>query len=130
MSPLILIGHDIQSIKELEKKSVLLNSPLFFSNYEREYCSKKTKSLASLTGLLCAKEALVKAFTGLSDLPTFTFSDFEIRHSDNGRPKVQLNGNFALWCQEKNVAIDVSISHSEDWASATVLLYNKNYECE
>jgi phosphopantetheine--protein transferase-like protein len=103
----------------------LLSSPTFFSTYEREYCLKKPEPLASLAGILCVKEAFIKAISGISKIPYFTFSDFEVRHSYNGRPKISLKGNISKWCEAKEIDIDVSISHSAGFAAATVLLYIK-----
>ncbi|NER23617.1 MAG: holo-ACP synthase [Symploca sp. SIO1B1] len=126
----ILIGYDIQSIKELQSKSALLSSPNFFSEYERNYCLKKKEPTASFAGILCVKEAFIKAISGISGIPYFTFSDFEVRHSYNGRPKVLLKGHISQWCEARAIDIDVSISHSGGFAAATVLLYIKGNVCE
>jgi phosphopantetheine--protein transferase-like protein len=109
---------------------VLLSSSAFFSKYERDYCLKKPDTLASFAGILCAKEAFIKAISGLSDIPYFTFSNFEIRHAYNGRPKIILTSHLETWCKEREIFFDVSISHSDVFAAATVLLYVKGDVCE
>lgn len=122
------MGHDLQLIKELESKPALLNSPAFFSAYERSYCHQKRAPLASFAGLLCAKEAFIKAVKGIPRLPLFSFSDFELCHRPDGRPLIVLHGGLARWCEARDVRVDVSISHSGDYAAATVLVYFKGDE--
>jgi holo-[acyl-carrier protein] synthase len=109
----------------LGSKRSLLSSPAFFSAEERSYCHQKHEPLASFAGLLCAKEAFIKAVKGISQFPPFSFSDFELSHLPNGRPVIVLHGILADWCRARDVETDVSISHSGDYAAAMVLVYVK-----
>lgn len=68
--------------------------------------------------------------SGLPNIRYFTFSDFEIHHAYNGRPKIVLTSHLETWCKEREIFFDVSISHSDVFASATVLLYVKGDICE
>ena len=103
----------------------MLDSPAFFSADERNYCRQKREPLSSFAGLLCAKEAFIKAVKGISQFPSFGFSDFELSHSPNGRPLIVLHGILADWCRARDVDVDISISHSGDYAAAMVLVYVK-----
>jgi phosphopantetheine--protein transferase-like protein len=117
-----VIGHSIQLIKDLENKPALLSSPAFFTAYERSYCLKKRDILSSFSGIICAKNAFIKAIYRVSQVPNISFSSLEICHSSNGRPKIVFNNFLRGWGQISNVAVDVSISHSGGLSAAMVLL--------
>ena len=117
------MGQDIQSIEEFREKSALLNSLAFFSKYEHQYVEAKPKPISSLTGIICAKEAFIKALSGIPNVPKYSFSDFEIKHLENGRPYVCTYNNLEKWCKENNLKIDISISHSSNLACATAVLF-------
>jgi len=115
------VGVDLQSITELRARPSLLGSRAVFTAYERAYCDDKPDRTSSLAGILCAKEACLKLLFGFDDLPRLTWHDVEIRHAQNGRPIVRAGRRLAGWLAERTLALDVSISHSGDYAMATAV---------
>jgi len=115
------VGSDIQSLAELRSKSGIRGNRAIFTEYEREYCDRKPDAWASLGGIFCAKEACIKALSGFADLPKITFIDIEITHEENGRPTIRAGARLRPWMTEAGVELDVSISHSLDYAMATVI---------
>lgn len=88
----------------------------FFSIYEWEYANKKVKTAETLTGLWCAKEAVVKA---LSEIKRLQITDIEIRHNLNGMPFVYSIGKQKF--NEKYI-VNISISHSREYATAMAVV--------
>lgn len=86
-----MIGIDVVSISRLtaaiEREPKMLDR--LFTQPERRYCTKKPEPMASLAGILAAKEATMKAL-GLSGLPAWA-RRIEISHSEDGSP-VALTG--------------------------------------
>lgn len=121
---MLIIKSIIQSIAEIDHTLTLLNASEFFSPYEWAYCSSKPNPLPSQAGIWCAKEAFCKAISQVTEFPACTLVDFEVRHAANGRPWIRLKEPLEQWCQNKGLAIDTSISHSGDFAAATVLLHS------
>ncbi|HEY9659744.1 MAG TPA: 4'-phosphopantetheinyl transferase superfamily protein [Allocoleopsis sp.] len=122
---MLIIKSVIQPIATIDPLLPVLLDIEFFSSYEQHYCGRKANPLASFTGIWCAKTALNQAIRCIVEFPACTFSDFEVCHADNGRPWIGLNHQLAQWCQKQNLSIDLSITHSGDFAAATVLLYTK-----
>jgi len=68
-----------------------------------------------LAGVFAAKEAVIKA---LGYQPE-SWLKIEVRYEDNGRPKLELYGEFA----EQEYAKECTISHDGDYATAFVIFY-------
>lgn len=115
------IGADIQSLVELRRKTDLLDNGAVFTRYERDYCRARPDPWATLGGLLCAKEACIKALSAWGDVPRHTFPDLEIRHATNGRPRLRPGPRLEAWAAKAGVRLDVTISHSGEYAMAVVL---------
>jgi phosphopantetheine--protein transferase-like protein len=92
-----------------------------FTAGERAHCEGRPDPVASYGGLLCAKEACVKALAAFDDRPRFTFLDLEIAHAPDGRPRLAPGGRLGAWMAAAGVEVDVSISHSADYATATAV---------
>lgn len=114
------LGSDLQSLVELRKKKDLLGNRAVLTPYERAYCEEKRDPWSTLGGILCAKEACIKALSPLSP-PKMTFHDLEIRHADDGRPELAPGARLAPWLVERGLRVLVSISHSGDYAMATAV---------
>lgn len=114
------IGSDLQSLSELRQKKDLLGNRAVLTEYERAYCDEKRDPWATLGGILCAKEACIKALSPLSP-PATTFLDFEIRHRADGSPELRPGERLAPWLRERGLDLHVSISHSGDYAMATAI---------
>lgn len=102
------LGTDIIEISRIEKatKSEHFVKRVFTPN-EIEYAKTKSNKAQTYAGLFCAKESIVKALgTGFRELK---FHDIEILHDDLGKPYV------------KNFNMIISISHSNEYATATAI---------
>lgn len=113
----IYVGTDIESVKRFknlaETEKALKN--IFFKN-EYNYAINKSSFEQSLTGIWCAKEAVVKSF---SPIITLNVKDVEIICKKNTAPKVVIKKNKIL---ELNFDITISISHNKDYATAVAVL--------
>lgn len=118
---MIRVGSDLQSLAELRGKPNIRGNRAVFTAYERDYCDAKADAWASLGGIFCAKEACIKALAGFDGVPKFTFLDVEITHREDGRPQIRAGARLLPWMTASGVELDVSISHSLDYATATVI---------
>ena len=113
-----MIGIDIESIERIEvlckKKPKVIRG--FFSAYEWQYAKKKAKMCQTLTGIWCAKEAVVKAY---SNIKPILITDVKVKHNCNGEPYVSSISNRKITSELK---IRISISHSKDYATAVAIL--------
>lgn len=113
-----MIGIDIESIKRIEKlmnkKPKIIKG--FFSDYEWEYAKKKVNRSQTLTGIWCAKEAVVKAFYNICPI---LIQEVKLKHRSSGVPYV-----FSI--SKKNILskyqINISISHANDYATAVATI--------
>lgn len=114
----ISVGTDIVEIERIKKaierkEEKILES--IYTNREIEYCeARKLQKYQSYAARFAAKEAIYKALSKYIDFE-YSFKDFEIVNSKNGKPEVSLN--FEL----KNLkSIDISLSHCKEYAVAYV----------
>lgn len=110
------VGTDIIEINRIKH---LIDTTNFiermYTEKEIEYCeSKKEQKYQSYAARFAAKEAIYKA---LSDkIPEhYSWKDFEILNSNNGKPEVYLHLNI-----EELENIEISISHCKEYAVAYV----------
>lgn len=98
-----------------------------FTDSEIAYCEARGKigSLQSYAARFCAKEAVVKALgTGIAK--GVSFQDIEISNNESGKPEVSLTGEAARIYKEMGaVSIDVSLTHSRDYAMAQAVFLTK-----
>lgn len=106
--------------KALERRKSLLKR--LFTSQEIAYCMERGRPGASLAARFAAKEAVRKACSSV--LPNYVLPWCHIEVSmDTGRPLVKLLEESALKAYETGVReILVSLSHSEDYACATVIV--------
>lgn len=115
-----MIGIDIEEIERFTK--ILKNKPTTlqraFTVYEWQYASKKNTA-QTLAGIWCAKEAVVKAFSGITSI---FITDIQIEHYSNGAPYIAgiKKLNF-----EKEYYIKISISHTKLFAVANCIIIKK-----
>jgi holo-[acyl-carrier protein] synthase len=119
---MVIVKSVVQDIQRFNLTLLLSNETTVFSNYEREYCSRKGSPVASLAGIWCAKAALMDALAQFAGFPAYAIAEFEIRHEQNGRPKLELSDRITLWCEQKSITFDVSISHAGEYAAAIALI--------
>ena len=111
-----MIGIDIENISRFKKlynfKKEILKK--MFHACEWSYALKKSNPPQTLTGIWCAKEAVVKA---TSSHEKIFIKDIIIMHRESGQPYVVIK-NISLDCQ----FINISISHSLDYATGIAIL--------
>ncbi len=92
-----------------------------FTAEEIAVCNARTHRAASYAARFAAKEACAKALgTGWSD--SFSWKDFSIRTAHEGRPLPVLSQR--LQSRLGQTQIHLSLSHSEHYATAVVILEN------
>ena len=117
------IGTDIIEISRIEKaiKQTSLFKRKVYTEKEIEHIEKKKNPYASYAGRFAAKEAVSKAFgTGVYG---FSLSDIEILNDEMGKPYVTLYN--AIEEKAQGLVIQISISHSREYAVSTVMIYKK-----
>lgn len=111
-----MIGIDIESVSRFE--NLFLNKKRLlermFNTYEWDYALTKANPSQTLTGIWCAKEAVLKAL--YADEPLF-IKDITIKHKNTGEPYVLVNSKIV-----KSTSIRISISHTKDYAAAVAIL--------
>ena len=117
------IGTDIIEISRIEK--AINRTKLFkekvYTKKEIEHIEKKKNPYASYAGRFAAKEAISKALgTGVRD---FLLKDIEILNDELGKPIVYLYNEIKKLAE--GLKIQISISHSREYAVSTVILYKE-----
>lgn len=114
----LLVGTDIESVDKFKKlieiKRKLIKNIFFESEYN--YAINKVNSDQSLTGIWCAKEAVVKSF---SQFKLITIREVEIICIKNCAPKAIIRN---LKVKDLNFNISISISHTKEYATAIAVL--------
>ncbi len=112
----VFVGTDIEEVHRLKKiidfKQNYLKH-LFFHN-ELIYALKKNRPECTLTGIWCAKEAVIKAMNPIIKL---SLQDIEIINKKDSNPTVKLKKELSF-----NYAISLSISHTRNYATATAII--------
>ena len=117
------IGTDIIEISRIEKaiNQTALFKKKVYTEKEIEHIEKKKNPYASYAGRFASKEAVSKAFgTGVYG---FSLSDIEILNDEMGKPYVTLYN--AIEEKAQGLVIQISISHSREYAVSTVMIYKK-----
>lgn len=113
------IGTDIIEIERIAK--TIENTGFcsrYFSEKEQEYFLKKRNHPQTIAGNFAAKEAFSKALgTGFRDM---SLKDISVLRDPLGKPYIELTGNLSVMVE--NAKIHVSISHSEKYAVAHVII--------
>lgn len=125
------IGTDLVEIKRI--KSALLRPTFltkFYGAQEQAELAAKGTPPQSVAGAFAGKEAFSKAIgTGIIG---FSLREVEILHYGSGKPYLLLSG--AARELAKEFEFDISISHTDQYAMATVIAYertkNENTKCQ
>ena len=117
----ITCGTDIIEIERIKENIENIGEKFLkrvFTDKEIEYCeSKKVQKYQHYAGRFAAKEAAFKAISKiLKDKYSVCWKDFEVINDEQGRPYLTLYNVDTT----KIESIDVSISHLEKYAVATV----------
>jgi holo-[acyl-carrier protein] synthase len=110
------IGTDIVELARIKRVGVERLSNKILTAQERDRLPTSDKRMLEyVAGRFAAKEAIAKAIgTGLGT--GFAFQDVEILSNEAGAPKVYWKG------QEGKQIVHLSISHSEQYAVAMVVI--------
>ena len=116
------IGHDLVEIQRIEQ-AINRHPQTFvsrlFTQKEIAYCQRFAKAVIHFAGRFAAKEAIVKALgTGFRE--GVSWLDFEILPDAFGKPKVYVSEDIQQ--QFPDLQIELSISHTETFASAVALI--------
>lgn len=113
---------EIRKFTEVFKRNSGLVSDIF-TEEERSYCLSKISPHVHFAGRFAAKEACLKALgMGMSGIDSL-FQEIEVTSTPSGKPVLTVNGWAKTMCRKKKVQqLTVSISHSDSYAVATVLL--------
>jgi len=119
-----LLGTDIVDISRVKK---LCRTSSFtdrtFSQAERDLFESKGKNAyQTVAGNFCAKEACIKAISGIVE--ECSFKEIEVLRKKNGKPFIRFNGR--LTPLNEQLSSQVSISHTDSMATATVILWKKS----
>lgn len=110
----VSVGTDIEEIKRFEgKETNFAFLSKVFTTQELEYCLKSKQPAKHLCARFCAKEAIVKALTGL-DVKGVYYSDIEILNRNDGLPQANIK-------KYPDIKIRISLSHCKDYATANVI---------
>ena len=119
------IGTDIESISRFRKLGRLKNNSFLnriFTKNELDYCFSKKKAAPHLAVRYAAKEATVKALSGIGR-QIIDYKDIEIFNNKMGVPIVKINNK-----KLKNLQANVSLSHCRDKAIAFAIVIKSKAE--
>jgi holo-[acyl-carrier protein] synthase len=123
----IFQGIDLVTVSKI--KEIILRRPQFveevFTVCEREYCLARPDPYIHFAGRFAAKEACLKALgTGLSGNGIDgSLGEIEVVPGRGGKPELSIRGWAARIGSRKKIdQLTVSISHSGDFAVASVIL--------
>jgi len=129
---MIRIFHGVDIVPVARIKDIMLAHPEFaseiFTDREREYCLSRPNPYIHFAGRFAAKEACLKALgTGLSGGGIDgALREVEIVPKKSGKPALWLSGwTKKIGRRKKVYEQTVSISHSGDFAIASVILAAK-----
>jgi len=121
----ICAGVDIETISRFNESKITSRTflNLCFTPLEQQYCLSKAKPAQHFAARFAAKEAVIKALSGL-DL-YLERNKIEITNNIIGRPYITFITDNSRILQLKS---DLSLSHSETSAIAFVIIYtNEKY---
>lgn len=128
-------GIDLVHVPKIRK--IMHSRPRFaedvFTGREREYCLSMRDPYIHFAGRFAAKEACLKALgTGLSATGIDgALAEIEIVAGKSGGPQLNLSGWTAKVGRRKKIGqLTVSISHSGDYAIASVILAGQGTETQ
>lgn len=122
----VFIGTDIEEVsrfRNISTKKPIILKKLFYPS-EFEYAQQKSNPYTSLTGIWCAKEAIVKAFSPCQHI---LVSEVEIIRINGVIPGYKIH-NSSLATMD--FQLSVSISHTKKYATSTAILIVDDKKCK
>ncbi|MFC1734906.1 holo-ACP synthase [Candidatus Hydrogenedentota bacterium] len=128
---IIGLGTDLVSIPRFARITERWGKRFFdrvFTESEVEFCMKKTVPTASLAARFAAKEAALKAL-GAGWSGGISWHDAEVVSTPKQAPRLRLSGVAKRLAAEAGVeSIHLSLTHTDKYASATVILEGQRNE--
>lgn len=118
------VGIDLVDVPRIEKIIEKRGDAFIrrvFSSGEIGYCQTKTRPALHFAACFAVKEAFLKAL-GVGFGAEVGLTDIVTTHSAKGKPSVTISGKVGEWMQEEKISPSVSISHTDDLATAVVVL--------
>jgi holo-[acyl-carrier protein] synthase len=113
---------EISRIRRITEKPTNRFILRVFTPSERQYCRAHRDSAPHFAVRFAAKEALFKAL-GTGWAKGITWQDTEVLREGQGAPTIVLHGEALRLSESKGTkTIHLSLSHSDQWAIATVIL--------
>lgn len=116
------VGTDIIEIARVRKsceRSTFVER--VYARCEKEYFSTRHDPAESMAGCWAAKEAFAKSIgTGVRG---FELSEVAVRHDGLGCPHLVFSGNAAELVRSRGLTFSLSITHTKEYAAATVIAY-------
>ncbi len=124
---MIAIGTDIIEVDRI--KSSMENPRFltrFFGEEEYEFLKSKKFNPESVAANFCAKEAFFKSIgTGIQN---WGLKNVQLLRNELGRPYFKFSGKILDLVVQNDYSFSVSVSHTKNYATATVICYSKNKE--
>ncbi len=122
------IGTDIIEVNRIKiqiDKDPGFKHTLFTEN-EINYCESKKSRYQNFSGRYAAKEAFFKAL-GTGWRNGMSYNDIEIKNDKLGKPEITLSNKTKVFAKEQGITtIFVSISHTQEYATAYVVVENRD----
>lgn len=108
---------EVSRVKKFAEDKDMNKLQRIFTLQECEYAFLSHNKFERLAARFAVKEAFFKAFgSGI-------FAEIEVLHDDNKKPYISLKGDtYHKWLEKGKPEIIVSLSHTKDYAFATVIL--------
>jgi holo-[acyl-carrier protein] synthase len=118
------VGIDLVDVSRIEKileKRGGIFTRRVFTIEEIAYCRTKPRPALHFAACFAVKEAFLKAL-GIGLGGSVSLLDIATIHNGKGSPSVKLSGKASDLLQKGGMGISVSISHTDDLATAVVIL--------
>jgi holo-[acyl-carrier protein] synthase len=120
------VGIDLVEISRIEKILEKWGGVFVrrvFTTEEIAYCRSKPRPALHFSACFAVKEAFLKAL-GIGLGGGVSLLDIATIHNGQGRPSVKLSGKTLDLMQKGGMGTSVSISHTDDLATAVVIIDN------
>ncbi len=124
----VFCGTDIISVARIKNSITELGETFIkriYTDEEINYCeSKRMCKFQSYAARFAAKEAMYKAISP-ENADYVSWHDLEVVKKKNGKPVAKLSGRLKEEAEKKGISdedIDISLSHDDSYAIATVVI--------
>lgn len=123
---MISCGNDIIRISRIKDSIEQVGETFLkrvYTDEEINYCeSRRMCRFQSYAARFAAKEAVYKAISP-STSEDVEWKNIEVKRLQNGKPYIELHGKLKEIADERKMKVmDVSLSHDDDYAIATVVM--------